>query len=260
MGHHVVLHRRLQPRRDESLEPLPPILPRRTTALRSARSDPHACSHAAFGMHPSATTPASRVSTFSSTSMTEGMVDDGLGDDAKAERRRGRRSSFPGQHGSNDGRGCRRGESGARGAAAFAADSTIGFVPAPVARPSRQVQHRQQPPCKRDVCVFPHPAAAAPGVCKYRVGTVLDEAPRGGREATAMGASTAPAARAAACRRLVLVASTTNDDDNEVVVMGERISGRGDAGRAASEYRHEHRRTPRPPPSQSPRLWAENVT
>ena len=132
--------------------------------------------------------------------------------------------------------------------------------PRTVARPSRQVQHRQQPPCKRDVCVFPHPAAAAPGVCKYRVGTVLDEAPRGGREATAMGASTAPAARAAACRRLVLVASTTNDDDNEVVVMGERISGRGEAGRAASEYRHEHRRTPRPPPSQSPRLWAENVT
>ena len=131
MGHHVVLHRRLQPRRDEPLEPLPPILPRRTTALRSARSDPHACSHAAFGMHPSATTPASRVSTFSSTSMTEGMVDDGLGDDAKAERRRGRRSSFPRQHGTNDGRGCRRGESGARGAAAFAADSTIGFVPAP---------------------------------------------------------------------------------------------------------------------------------
>lgn len=102
MGHHVVLHRRLQPRRDEPLEPLPPILPRRTTALRSARSDPHACSHAAFGMHPSATTPASRVSTFSSTSMTEGMVDDGLGDDAKAERRRGRRSSFPRQHGTND--------------------------------------------------------------------------------------------------------------------------------------------------------------
>jgi hypothetical protein len=127
-------------------------------------------------------------------------------------------------------------------------------------RRSSQVQHGQQPPCKRDVCVFPHPAAAAPGVCKYRVGTVLDEAPRGGRDATAMGASTAPAARAAACRRLVLVASTTNDDDNEVVVMGERISGRGEAGRAASEYRHEHRRTPRPPPSQSPRLWAENVT
>ena len=55
-----------------------------------------------------------------------------------------------------------------RGAAALAADSTIGFVPV---HPSRDLlvrssADRQKPPCKRDVRFFPHPAAAAavPGV------------------------------------------------------------------------------------------------
>ena len=44
-----------------------------------------------------------------------------------------------------------------------------------------------------------------------------------------------------------------------VVVMGERISGRGEAERAASEYRHEHRRTTRPPPLAVAATFGRNI-
>jgi len=193
-----------------------------------------------------------------------------FGDDAKGERRRGRRSSFPGfsMDPTRDGVVVEE-RVEPRGAAALAADSTIGFVPV---HPSRDLlvrssADRRQPPVVQAGRSRLSPSRRRrrrPRRLKVSSGDGSPMRPRPPRLVEGRRRWERPPLPPPEPPFVVVVSfmsprPTRRRRQRSVVVMGERISG---PRRGGTRCIRVSTRAPRAgrhvlPPSQSPRLWAE---